>query len=144
MAFQARQLHRLGLIVAIAALLLAGGCDRAATLPDPDPTPSGPPPNWAQSYLQVIPLYSVVNQPVAISFSLYGADGCYPLHTRADGCYRQSKAKTSLKGDRILHQYRTWRQGEVCTQAIVPGGFATTLELTEHTRTPAIAKPTAE
>ncbi len=90
--------------------------DDASTEPTAQ-VPSQQSPNWAQDFLQVVPLYSVVNQPVAITFSLYGLDGCY----------RQSPAKTRLEDNRIVHRYRTWSEGDFCTEALVPGGFTATV-----------------
>lgn len=121
MAFRAKRRRFIGLAGMLVAVWLLAGCDRTPEILESAPTPSGPPPNWAQQYLQAIPLYSVAGQPVTVTFNLYGADGCY----------RQSAAKTTVKGDRIRHQYKTWREGDVCTQAIVPGGFETAVTLTE-------------
>ena len=93
-----------------------GGGDNLRAEPTAGEMPNQSP-NWAQNFLQVVPLYSVTNHPVVVTFNLYGPDGCY----------RQSNAKTSLDGNRIMHRYRTWSEGDFCTEALVPGGFTATV-----------------
>ena len=103
-----------------AGMVLIAACDRTTSSnpssPDSSPQPSPvEQSDWAQTFLQVMPLYGVANQPITVTFDLYGPDGCY----------RQSSATTHIQDKRILHRYRTWSEGDFCTEALVPGGFST-------------------
>jgi|GEM_PF-6593691 len=105
-----------------AGIVSTAACDRIADSNTPSLNPTTPPSpihqsDWTQTFLHVVPLYGVANQPIAVTFDLYGSDGCY----------RQSSAETSIQDKRIVHRYRTWSEGDFCTEALVPGGFSTTV-----------------
>ncbi|MFH1811400.1 MAG: PQQ-binding-like beta-propeller repeat protein [Pseudomonadota bacterium] len=72
-----------------------------------------------QGRLQVAPSPAVAAQPVMISYDLPGADSCY----------RQSGVENLVDGLTIRHVYRTWSEGQGCSEAKVAGGFSTELTL---------------
>lgn len=67
------------------------------------------------SLLSVRPLYAAAGAAVNVVYNRPGSDGCY----------RQSGVTTAVNGNQVTHDYRIWAEGEICTEALVRGGFTT-------------------
>lgn len=51
-----------------------------------------------------------------------------------NGCYRQSEVTTQVNNGekKVFHRYTTSSEGEMCTEALVPGGFSAEVMLAER------------
>lgn len=89
----------------LASLILAA---LLAQAPMPNLAPGG------DTALSVRPLYTAAGATVNVTYNRSGPNGCY----------RQSGAGTTIAGTEITHAYKTWYEGEFCTEALVRGGFS--------------------
>lgn len=71
-----------------------------------------------------VPETARLGEAVGVTFSKMGANGCY----------RQTDVETEVNhGEKkVFHRYTTSSEGEMCTQALVPGGFKTEITLPER------------
>lgn len=83
----------------------------------PEPTPDAPPAATkkpgGEGGVRLSATTVKARQPLTVTFDRPGPNGCY----------RQSAATLSVEAKQFTHAYKTWTEGEMCTQAMVPGGF---------------------
>lgn len=71
----------------------------------------------SQSGVVVKPEQAALGAPVEVVYAAAGPNGCY----------HQSEVVHEIGDGTIVHRYTTWADGEICTMALVPGGFVTTV-----------------
>ncbi len=87
----------------------------AAAPPEPEPEPVAEAPRRPPSPGSLNAPSSVdVGQTFTVRYDSPGTDGCY----------RQEDEGVKFGDGTILHRYRTWSEGEMCSMAMVPGGFS--------------------
>ncbi len=108
------------------ALLLLAACKQAPppasepqpAAPQPPASPPAEPPASASGALTLSPSPAPLGAEVTVTFDRPGSDGCY----------RQTEPTLALAGATYTFAYTTSREGEVCTMALVPGGFTAPLK----------------
>jgi hypothetical protein len=107
-------------LLALAVLAACGTstppADSAGDAPAPAPAPGVPP----------VPDHDVGDGAVRISARVLAPGQELEVvfvRPGKDGCYRQGPVTTELGDHVITHSYTTSREGDTCTEALVPGGF---------------------
>lgn len=81
--------------------------------PAEKPAPSEPP--MAPEGLLNIPSTVTAGEEFMVGFVSMGSNGCY----------QQTEVETTIEGQEITHAYTFSYVGEICTMALVDGGFKT-------------------